>query len=172
MGSVECPDEASVRQAQRGDPIARRALASYLYPIVHKHIGFTLGFVQGYEDAVQDALCAILMALPRLREPAAVRGWALAIATRTAYRALGRRRRDACADELPADYEAGSSDRELSLALAQALSRLKPKKRQAFVLMEVLELTAEEAGEALGVPANTAASRARHARDELRAFLE
>jgi DNA-directed RNA polymerase specialized sigma24 family protein len=56
--------------------------------------------------------------------------------------------------------------------LQRALAALNPKKRSAFVLMEIFDLTAEEAGKALGVPANTAASQCRHARRELQAYLK
>jgi DNA-directed RNA polymerase specialized sigma24 family protein len=55
--------------------------------------------------------------------------------------------------------------------LGHALDKLTEKKRDAFILMSLLELTAEEAGVALGIPANTAASRDRHARAELEALL-
>jgi DNA-directed RNA polymerase specialized sigma24 family protein len=53
--------------------------------------------------------------------------------------------------------------------LQRALAALSPKKRDAFVLMEIFELSQEEAGRVLGVPANTAASQCRHARAELHA---
>lgn len=53
--------------------------------------------------------------------------------------------------------------------LRRTLATLSPKKRDAFVLMAIFELSAEEAGRALGTFANTAASRFRHARAELEA---
>jgi DNA-directed RNA polymerase specialized sigma24 family protein len=55
--------------------------------------------------------------------------------------------------------------------LRRALAKLAPKKRDAFVLMAIFELTAAEAGRALGTFANTAASRFRHARAELAAIV-
>ena len=55
--------------------------------------------------------------------------------------------------------------------MRRALAALDPKKREAFVLMGIFELTAAEAGRALGTFANTAASRFRHARAELEAYL-
>ena len=56
--------------------------------------------------------------------------------------------------------------------LQRALAVLSPKKRDAFVLMTIFELSAEEAGRVLGTFANTAASRCRHARVELQARFE
>jgi DNA-directed RNA polymerase specialized sigma24 family protein len=55
------------------------------------------------------------------------------------------------------------------VTLQRALADLTPAKRDAFVLMAIFELSAEEAGRALGTFANTAASRYRHAKAELEA---
>jgi DNA-directed RNA polymerase specialized sigma24 family protein len=51
--------------------------------------------------------------------------------------------------------------------LRRALAALTPKKRDAFVLMAIFELSAEEAGSVLDIPSNTAASQCRHARAEV-----
>jgi DNA-directed RNA polymerase specialized sigma24 family protein len=55
--------------------------------------------------------------------------------------------------------------------LQRALSTLTARKRDAFVVMAIFELTADEAGRVLGTFANTAASRFRHARAELEAWF-
>jgi DNA-directed RNA polymerase specialized sigma24 family protein len=67
--------------------------------------------------------------------------------------------------------ESTTSGIELEL-LIRALGRLKLKKRQAFVLMAILDYSAAEAGEILHISANTAASRCRHARQELLDHME
>jgi RNA polymerase sigma-70 factor (ECF subfamily) len=118
-------------------------------------------------------LLALHRALPRFRGDASVRTWAIAIALRVA-----RRVRHGASRRPPAvtDLEIAVFDTDLSGAaelamLRRLLARLSPKKREAFVLMGILELTAEEAGRALGTSANTAASRYRHGRGELETYL-
>ena len=103
---------------------------------------------------------------------ASPRTWALAIATRIAHRLRRREARYQLVDDGTVDVGvfdlAPAAAAELAV-LQRALAALSPKKRDAFVLMAIFELSAEEAGRALGTFANTAASRFRHARAELEA---
>ena len=71
---------------------------------------------------------------------------------------------------MPEGFEAPARSGEL-LLLIQCLERLAPKKREAFILMAIFELSAREAADVLGTFANTAASRFRHARSELHDLL-
>jgi RNA polymerase sigma-70 factor (ECF subfamily) len=105
-------------------------------------------------------------------DTASPRTWALAIATRIAHRLRRRESRYQLVDDGTVDVGvldlAPAAAAELAV-LRRALATLGPKKRDAFVLMAIFELSAEEAGRALGTFANTAASRFRHARAELEA---
>ncbi len=67
-------------------------------------------------------------------------------------------------DELEWTEEAKRSQR--------ALLRLSPKKRAAFVLVVIEELSGEEAAAALGVPVRTIWTRVHYARREMLRFLE
>lgn len=161
------------RRAQAGDPAAASALFRALYAVVRKQIHFILGGGPTSEDAVQETMIALHRGLAGFRGEASPRTWAITIAMRTARR---QRRREARhpqgGDELEVEVfdvdQAGAA--ELAM-MRRALAVLDDKKREAFVLMGLLELTAEEAGRALGTFANTAASRYRHARTELEAHL-
>ncbi len=51
--------------------------------------------------------------------------------------------------------------------LERLLAGLAPCKREAFILVELEQMTVVEAGQALGVNANTMSSRVRAARQEL-----
>lgn len=162
-----------VRRAQGGDATALTALLRDLYVAVRKHVYFVVGSGPLADDVVQESMIAIHHGLPRFRGEAHPRTWALTIAARTAVRMRRRDRRHEPSEDL-ADLAVFDTDQrgaaELTM-LRRALASLAPKKRDAFVLMALFELTAEEAGRALGTFTNTAGSRYRHARAELEAFL-
>jgi RNA polymerase sigma-70 factor (ECF subfamily) len=164
---------ALVPRANAGDAGARRELLAELYAAVRKHVYLLVGAGPLADDAVQDTMVAIHHGLHSFRGDASPRTWALAIATRTAYRLRRKERRYVPVAEPsdPAIFDvAPGAAAELAL-LQRALATLSPKKRAAFVLIALFELTAEEAGRALGTFANTAASRYRHARAELEAYV-
>ncbi|MBK7536462.1 MAG: RNA polymerase sigma factor [Myxococcales bacterium] len=161
------------QRAQAGDVAAQRALLIELYSVVRKQAFFLLDSRASAEDVVQDMMLAIHRGLPSFRGESDLRTWAITIAIRTAYRQRRRDRRMVATEELPAtavfdvDQQAAA---ELVL-LQKALTHLAPKKRDAFVLMGLFDLSAKDAARALGTFANTAASRYRHARAELEALL-
>lgn len=160
--------EALATAAQGGDRAALEALIAALYPIIAKHLGFILDFDATLEDAVQESMIGVHRALPSFRGDSNVSTWALAIATRTGRR-VRRSERRKHREGLPRSEAVDPQQPRAAEAfyLSKALAKLSPKKREAFVLIAILELTAAEAGQALGVSANTAASRYRHARAEL-----
>jgi RNA polymerase sigma-70 factor (ECF subfamily) len=166
---------ALARRAQRGDSDARHALLVELYGAVRKHLYLVLGTGALADDAVQDTMLALHRGLAGFRgDTASPRTWALAIATRIAYRLRRRESRYQLVDDGTVDV--GVLDVEPVAAaeltmLRKALATLSPRKRDAFVLMAIFELSAQEAGGVLGTFANTAASRFRHARAELEARL-
>ena len=170
-GADELADLA--RRAQAGDAVATTALLRGLFPVIRKQIHFLIGPGPVADDAVQETLIALHRGLPRFRGEASPRTWASTIATRIARRVRRKEARYVASDEPP---EIAVFDTDLAGAaelhvLRAALDTLAPKKREAFVLMGILELSAEEAGRALGTFANTAASRYRHARAELEEYL-
>ncbi|MGE0868645.1 MAG: RNA polymerase sigma factor [Kofleriaceae bacterium] len=162
------------RRAQAGDISARQQLLVELYRTVRKHMYLALGGGPLAEDAVQETMIAIHHGLERFRGDASPATWALSIAVRTAYRL---RRKESRYQPVPdneietAVFDLTPSHAAELVILRRALAKLAPKKRDAFVLMAIFELSAEEAGRALGTFANTAASRFRHARSELEAYL-
>jgi len=179
FGAATDPEQLRelARQAVAGDRDALQGVFAALFPLIHKHLSFVLGFGPLVEDAVQDSMLAIHRALPGFRGEASVATWALAIASRTCARYARRERKHRVADVGRAIEDAlfsadsTTSGIELEL-LVRALGRLKLKKRQAFVLMAILDYSASEAGEILNTSANTAASRCRHARQELLDHME
>jgi RNA polymerase sigma-70 factor, ECF subfamily len=87
------------------------------------------------------------------------------------YRALARARADEISEGY-ADQVAGRLDAQACRALlAAALAEIAEGDRDVLLLVAWAELTSEEAGHALGIPAGTARSRLHRARKQIRAAL-
>src|SRR6266566_5405052 len=95
-------DPALVQAAQRGDRMAQGELMDALIPFLGRVCGPIA--LQDGPDAVQEALIAIFRNLGQLRDPAAIFGWARAIAVREAVRVARRAARAIPAElaDLPA----------------------------------------------------------------------
>ena len=142
-----------------------------LYKSVRKQLWFRLGNGALTDDAVQESMLAIYRGLPQFRGEADPRTWAITIATRTALRMRKREARYLYTADAGDHLATMFTDAAELMLLQRGLAQLAEKKRDAFVLMGILEMSATEAGRALGVFANTAASRFRHAREELEIYF-
>ena len=146
-----------------------------LYPLVRKQLFFQLAAGQSHllDEIVQECMVEIFSSLDSFRGEAKLSTWALTIAVRKGRR-LAKRARRMTAISLDDwnDARFAQAPSESAIQLGAMISKLRRKKREAFVLMDVMGMTAVEAGDALGVSPNTAASRCRHARDELRALFQ
>jgi RNA polymerase sigma-70 factor (ECF subfamily) len=127
------------------------------------------------EDAAQDTYLRAIRALPAYRGEAGARTWLLSIARRAAVdavRAAARRRRLArlvAARTEAAPVEVGPGDGVLT---DQALARLDPDRRTAFVLTQLLGFDYAGAAAVCGCPVGTIRSRVARARDQLIRELE
>jgi RNA polymerase sigma-70 factor (ECF subfamily) len=161
------------RRAQGGERAARDELLRELYAVVRKHLFYVLGGGALADDAVQETMIALYRGLDGYRGDANPRTWALTIATRTAGKIRRKEARYVVTEDVDSTiFDADAAAAAEMVMLQRALATLSDKKRDAFVLMSIFELTAEEAGEVLATFANTAASRNRHACDELADYLE
>jgi RNA polymerase sigma-70 factor (ECF subfamily) len=160
-------DPALVRAAQRGDTMAMAALMDALVPYVGRLCGPIA--LQDGPDAAQEALIAIFRALGRLREPAAIRGWARAIAVREAVRVAARAGRAVPAElsDLPAP-----GDPQLAADIRDVLRRLSPQHRAVLVLRDLEGMDEQAAAAALDVPLGTVRSRLSRARRMFRKAWE
>jgi RNA polymerase sigma-70 factor (ECF subfamily) len=164
--------EELARPAAAGDPAATDELLRQLYTVVRKQIFFQIADRALAEDATQETMIALHRGLPRFRGDANPRTWAIAIAVRIARKLRHKAERYVADPELDiAIFDTDATGAAELAMLQNALATLAPKKREAFIVMGILELSAEEAGRALGTFANTAASRFRHARAELEELL-
>ncbi|WP_329416443.1 sigma-70 family RNA polymerase sigma factor [Streptomyces sp. NBC_00704] len=152
-----------VRAAQRGDTLAMAELLDLLAPYVGR-VCAPIALDQA-ADAAQDALVAVFKSLRTLKDPAALHGWARAIAVREAVRTAHR-----AARALPADLNAlpARGDPQLSADIRDVLDRLSPEHRAVLMLRDVEGLDERTAASLLGVRTGTVKSRLHRARDTFR----
>lgn len=156
-------EEHRVRAAQRGDTVAMNEVLDALTPYVGKICG-PIALNDG-ADAAQEALIAIFRGLRGLQEPAALFGWARAIAVREAVRVArrGQRQQPAELADLPA-----ADDPQLAIDVQDVLRRLSPEHRAVLVLRDLEGMDEQAAAAVLDVPSGTAKSRLHRARASFR----
>ena len=158
-GSRREETNALVVRAQQGDLLAMDELLDLLAPYVGRLCGSIA--LQDGQDAAQEAMIAIFRSIRHLKEPAALFGWARAIATRQAVRVAARNKKTACA-ELPDIPAAGSAD--LAVDINDVLRRLSPEHRAVLVLRHMEGLDELSVSRLLEVPVGTVRSRLFRAR--------
>lgn len=162
------------RRAHAGDSAALDELVAELRPLVVQVTRLVVGSGSwAAEDAAQEALIDITLGISRLRDPTAVRTWALRVATRRALKVARRERllriRSAPAvDELRADGPVEGRE----AALKEAFDRLPPRLRATAVLRLVAGLSEDETAEVLGCSVGAVKSNLHDARKRLTDFLQ
>lgn len=152
-----------VRAAQRGHGLAMAELLDVLAPAVGRWCGPIA--LQDAPDAAQEAMIAVFRGLGGLRDPAAVYGWARAIAVREAVRVAQRAARERHTElaEVPA-----RDDPTLSTDILDVLSRLAPEHRAVLMLRDLEGLDERSVADLLKVPTGTVKSRLSRARASFR----
>lgn len=159
--------ERLVRAAQRGDQLAMAELMDVLAPYVARLCGPIA--LQDGADAAQESLIAIFRGLGGLREPAALFGWARAIAVREAVR-IAQRERSRIAAELTELL--ARDDPLLALEIRETLARLSPEHRAVLVLRDLEGLDEQTASRLLAVAPGTVKLRLARARSSFRKAWE
>jgi RNA polymerase sigma-70 factor (ECF subfamily) len=167
---------AVVEQAKRGDQEAFAAVIRHYDRGLRALAYRLLGDRERMDDALQEAYLKAFRALPRFRGSSKLGSWLYRIAYNTCLDELERSRR---VGQLPLSEVAEPPDPRSGVAetvaskrdLAQALSRLAPEDRLAILMVDVQGFGYRDAGEVLGVPEGTIASRLNRARAALRAAL-
>jgi RNA polymerase sigma factor (sigma-70 family) len=183
-------DEATleewVQAVTRGDKAAAERLLGAIQGDVYRLSLRMLGHPEDAEDATQEILLVILTHLASFRGESSFRTWCWRVASHHLLRARRGRMERVTFDSIAELLEDGGRDEplELSQAEAQLLARevrlrcteamllgLDRDLRIAFVLVEILSLTGEEAAEVLEVDAATYRKRLSRARVRLLEFL-
>jgi RNA polymerase sigma-70 factor (ECF subfamily) len=162
LGSV---DADLIRRAQRGDPTALHEVVVDLMPYVGRICGAIA--MDNQDDAMQEAMLAIVRHLRSLREPAALRGWARRIAVREAIRAgRGGRSTPATPEALAAIPDL--ADEATPIEVRVVLESLTPEQRAVLVLRDLEGLREDEIAATLGITPGTVKSRIHRARAAFR----
>jgi len=180
---VSTPDESLVSLARRGDRRACEELFHRYRNVAYVVAYRLLGHEQDAQDAVQDALLKAVAHLHEFDGRSGFKTWLLRIVTNAAYD-LGRRRGRRSTRSL-GDGEAPGADlaceddpahglyrEDLRRILDDALDRLSPKLRPAFILFAEGGLSYDEIAAALEIPLGTVMSRIFAARRKLQATID
>ncbi len=188
MRTIPFDEEALIRSAQRGDLEAFNQIALAYQDFLFRTAVNILGDADAAEDAVQEALISAFRSLRSFRG-SLLRGWLARVLVNACYDQLRRQRRHPVipldrADEYDNDMDAGpwlvdgarlphqqAEDHELQRLLMDGLQDLPPNYRAAEVLVDVEDLSYEEAAGILHVPVGTVKSRVARARMALRKTL-
>lgn len=168
------PANASLAiRAHAGDSAALDELLAELRPLVVRTARLVVGSGSwAAEDAAQDALLDMSRGIGKLRDPAAVRTWALRIATRSALKTARRERilrgRNSHALE---ELVAPTAGDDRVVALKQAFDRLPPRLRATAVLRLQAGLSEAETADVLGCSVGAVKSNLHDARRRLTEML-
>lgn len=164
-------DLALARRAAAGEELAFEVL-------VRRHTDSVWRLAYGMlrdrgtaEDATQEVFVKAYRGLAEFRADSAFRTWLLAIAHRTCLDFLRRARDEVVSLEQVRRERARDADHATRVALQVAIGELPEDERQAFMLVDVLGLSREEAATVSGVPASTLKSRLARSHERLVAAL-
>jgi RNA polymerase sigma factor (sigma-70 family) len=161
------------RRAHAGDSAALEELVAELRPLIVQVTRLVVGSGSwAAEDAAQDALIDVTLGIRKLRDPAAVRTWALRVATRRALKVARRERllRVRNVAEV-GDLRADPAAEGRAAAIKQAFDRLPPRLRATAVLRLQAGLSEEETASVLGCSEGAVKSNLHDARKRLTHFL-
>jgi RNA polymerase sigma-70 factor, ECF subfamily len=168
------PDhDALVARAREGDSEAFGALHRAHFPRVERLVRWLCGSdgSSAVDDLVQDSFLVAWRALPQLRSGTSFGPWLLRIAARTTVRDRRVRRRNlTVAQEMP--VVAAEASILARLTLERGLRQLAPTARKVFVMHEMEDFSHQEIATILGMTDATSRSHLRHAREQLRVWME
>lgn len=163
-------DRDLLDRAAEGDDVALGELVRRTQPDVYR-LCSALGSPGEVDDLVQETYLRMIRSVAGFRGGSTVRTWLLAIARNTCADGVRRRQRqrrlvDRVAENtLETTHAAPDEPDEL-------LCTLRPERREAFVLTQILGLSYEEAAAVSGCPVGTVRSRVSRAREDLLAELQ
>jgi len=157
-----------------------RAFYDEHWPFVHRVVRRFAGSGVDVEDVVQDVFLVLVRSLGEFEGRSSLTTWMYRICLNVASehrRRAGRRIRLRQAVERVGFWRSERtaldelSAKDALSRLNRILARLSPKRRDAFVLCELEELSADEAARVLGIPPATVRTRLHHARRDFERFL-
>lgn len=160
-------DAALVGRASAGDEVAFELL-------VRRHTDAVWRLAMGMlrdrgaaEDATQETFIKAHRALGGFRADASFKTWLLAIAHRTCLDQIKRPKPEIASLDKAREQRARTADQATRVALELAVAKLPDDERQAFMLVDALGLSREEAAQMVEVPVTTLKSRLARAHTKL-----
>jgi len=171
------------RAAAAGDVAATRLLLDSLAPRIERIVHMVMGGAHAdADDVAQQALIAIVQALPSFRGECEPKSYASRIAVRVAVAARKRARARMARVQDAVEADAIASDQELPAEAVRAsrrkavirelLTELPDEQAETLALRIMLGWSLEEVADATGAPVNTVRSRLRLGKQALRRRIE
>jgi len=172
-----------LQQARAGDVEAWSRLYREHYDRVFRHVAYLIGDVDAAEDLVQETFASAFVGLRQFEGRSSLTGWLRGIAVNVVrHRWRSRRRGDQAMDRLAAgaselgvgadhDPEGALVRQRRAEVLLGVLGTLPESLREAFVLCDLQDRTAQEAAEELGISPGNVRVRATRARARIRSEL-
>ena len=154
-------------RAQRGDPAAMEGLLRAVFPTARRFAARSCASREDAEDAVQDALTALVRRVGALRAAETVTSWLFVTIRNACLRrvpGLILVPLDAVPETVRPDIASGVVDR---LVVAEALAALPTAQREVLVLVDMLGLPAGRTAQRLGIGVRATKSRLHRARRSL-----
>lgn len=179
-GYGKLTDVELVRRATSGDKRALDVLVERHSPRVNRLAAQILGDLEEARDAAQESLVKLCTRLRQFRGEAQFATWLHRLVVNTCRDRLARQRvrrtEPLPLDDRPAGDESDPSRAvlltDLRRDLADALGRLSPTQRLAFVLRDSVGLSYEEISRVASIPVGTAKCYVHRARARLKVRLE
>ncbi|MDC0667836.1 RNA polymerase sigma factor [Nannocystis radixulma] len=179
----EAREAELLARARGGDIDAWSQLYREHYDRVFRHLAYLTGDVQAAEDLVQETFASAFVSLKQFEGRSSLTGWLRGIAlnlVRHRWRSL--RRGDLAMDRLAAgstelgvgadaNPEGAHLRQRRAEVLLKVLETLPPQLREAFVLCDLQDMSAQAAGAELGISPGNVRVRATRARARIRAEL-
>jgi len=180
---------ALVQAASQGDLDSFNKLVLEYQDLVFQRAFWIMREVEAADDAAQEAFIKAYCNLSRFRS-GSFRAWILRIVTNTCYDELRRRKHRSLTSFFQNDHnneeinlldlivdpaspiEKTIEQVELLADLIYHINKLSEEFRETLILVDILELTYEDAASVLGVPVGTVKSRLARARMRLRKLIE
>jgi RNA polymerase sigma-70 factor (ECF subfamily) len=170
------PDGEIVRRVLGGETSLFGELVARYRGEFARYASAMVGDADQAADAMQEAFIRAYRSLASCRDQARVKAWFFRILTNQCHDQRAKRQRDVSLEgrDAPAAERADAEVEraELRSAITEALGRLTPEQREAFVLRHVDGKSYEEMASILDVGVDALKMRVYRARDALRQHLE
>lgn len=179
MSAEELSDGEVVRQILGGQRDMYRVLVRRYQDVLYRHAYRMVGRADDAADIVQKALVSGFQKLNRCRDPERVGGWLFRIAANLCKDFLKSPRRDDLSLEGASASVIDRSSPDVDLErtemkerVQEALERLSPEQREAFVLKHLEDRSYDEMVALLGASKSALKMRVLRAREELQTLLK